>query len=216
MRKIVALSGFKGCGKDTVGQIFCEKLGFKAVSFAQPLKAALCNMCGWNPHMLQGQTPQSRMWREQTDIFWSKQFGRPLTPRMIMQEFGTDIVRCHMLDNFWTASTQKLIEDLAPASIVVTDARFPNELNMVKSLGGHTIRIQRDMDPEWFDKAAAINKSHFIWKKLQLMFDPHLKKLHPSEREWIGYDFDHVIFNNSSLQHLERQIFELHDQMFAH
>jgi hypothetical protein len=212
MRKIISLSGFKGSGKDTVGHIMCDRFEFQAVSFAQPLKQALSLMFGWDLQLLQGHSTQSREWRETVDPFWSKQFGRPITPRIVMQEFGTNVVRNHFLNKFWVASTQKLIENLPNTNIVVTDSRFIDELNMIRSLGGSCIRVQRGDNPSWFNKCAKIN-NHFIMKHAPTLFEPKLKSVHPSERNWIGYNFDYVIDNNSSLTHLEQQVISLYEQM---
>ena len=209
MRKIIALSGFKGSGKDTVGDLLKTYHGFQTTSFAKPLKQALCAMFGWEPSMLDGKTQESRAWREQPDVFWSRKFKRQITPRMIMQEFGTEIVRGQMLDQFWIASTQKEIQSHPNKNIAVTDARFVNELDMIKSLGGITVRIKRGDDPDWFDKMETINGNSPLIKQLRLMFNPQLKKIHSSERDWIGYKFDFVIDNDSDIHDLHRQVRQL-------
>lgn len=209
MRKIIAIAGFKGSGKDTVGDLLKTYHGFQTTSFAKPLKQALCVMFGWDTIMLEGQTQDSRAWREQPDAYWSEKFKRTITPRMIMQEFGTEIVRGQMLDQFWIASTQKEITTRPNTNIVVTDARFVNELNMIKSLGGVTVRIKRGHDPHWFKTMESINSQSAWVKKLRLMLNPTLRKIHSSERDWIGYKFDFVIDNDSDIHDLHKQVKQL-------
>lgn len=211
-RHIIAIAGFKGSGKDTIGEILKTKHGFVTTSFAKSLKNALCCMFGWQTEMMEGVTPESRQWREQPDAYWSTKFNRSITPRNMMQEFGTEIVRGKLLDTFWINATQKDLESISVSqNIVVTDARFKNELDMIKNLNGVTIRVVRNSDPEWFLQAAKINK-HTGWvKKGLLWFYPQVRKIHSSERDWIGYDFDYIISNNGTLADLEKQIDNLLD-----
>lgn len=211
---IIAIAGFKGSGKDTIGVILKRKYGFTNTSFAKSLKNALCAMFGWQPAMMEGITPESRQWREQPDPYWSAQFQRPITPRNMMQEFGTEVVRGNLLDTFWISATRKeLINISYPKSVVVTDARFRNELDMIKSLNGITIRVVRNAEPQWFLQAVKVNKHKGWVKKALLCIYPQVKKIHPSERDWIGYEFDYIIYNDGTLTDLEKQIDHIMDQL---
>ena len=211
-RHIIAIAGFKGSGKDTIGEILKKKYGFASTSFAKSLKNALCAMFGWQPHMMEGISPESRQWREQPDPYWSAQFNRNITPRNMMQEFGTEVVRGNLLDSFWISATKKELVNISyPKSVVVTDARFRNELNMIRSLNGITIRVVRNTEPAWFAQAERVNK-HSGWiKKALLWIYPQVRKIHPSERDWIGYDFDYIVYNNGTLADLEKQIDQIMD-----
>jgi hypothetical protein len=88
MKQIIALVGFQGSGKDTVGNILKNEYGFCTTSFAKPLKAALSDMFGWDPSLLEGITPESRSWREMPDPFWSEHFHKPIIPRFMMQQLS--------------------------------------------------------------------------------------------------------------------------------
>ena len=204
-KTIIAIAGFKGSGKDTLGSYLSKNHGFQTTSFAKPLKRALCEMFGWKRQMLEGTTAASRAWREQPDEFWSNQFGKPVTPRFIMQNFGTDVVRKHMLDGFWVSATKKEIMQTV-TSVVVTDARFKNELAMVKELNGITIRVVRGDEPEWFEKAAWLNQQHEFLKPMLGWFLPEVTAVHASERDWIGWNFDYTVYNDGDLDHLYAQI----------
>lgn len=211
-KTIIAIAGFKGSGKDTVGDHLCGTHGFKSTSFAKPLKRALCEMFGWKHHMMQGKTAASRAWREQPDEFWSAQFGKPTTPRHIMQHFGTEVVRKHLLDKFWISSTKQELQN-SVTSMVITDARFKNELDMVKQMGGVTIRVIRGSEPEWFNKAAWLNK-HPTWlKKILGLMLPEVTAVHVSERDWIGWEFDYTIHNDGDLDQLYAQVDQIMKQI---
>ena len=208
MPLVISLSGFKGSGKDTAALLMRSKMPFESLSFAAPLKEALAAMFGWPRELLDGTTPESRAWRETPDIYWSDQFGHTVTPRFTLQHFGTDVVRQHMLDNFWIAAVQKQIEN-SNSNIIVTDARFPNELDMVRKLGGITVRIKRGTEPWWYQPSVVLNNLPRWLAKVVLLFRPKLRQVHISERAWIGYPFDFEIENNGSLEDLEQKIEEL-------
>ena len=63
---IVGIVGFIGAGKDTVAEVF-NKSGYKHESFADPLKDAVANVFGWPRAMLEGDSNQSRAFRESVD-----------------------------------------------------------------------------------------------------------------------------------------------------
>jgi hypothetical protein len=205
-RLIISFSGFKGSGKDTAAKLLGEILPIRHMSFAAPLKDATAAMFGWPRDLLEGHSPESRQWREHPDTFWSEAFGRPVSPRWVLQYLGTDVIRHHLLDSFWIRAVQKTIDETTD-HVVVTDARFPNELKMIQAMGGKTVLIKRGGDPSWYSRAAKFNTWPAWAQKIKLPFDPILKSIHPSEREWIGYPFDHVIINP------EGQVDELKTQL---
>jgi hypothetical protein len=71
-----------------------------------------------------------------------------MTARQVLQYFGTDIIR-NMCDNAWVNATiNKIRRDAATYHIklaLITDARFPNEINTINEIGGKTIRLLRDV-----------------------------------------------------------------------
>jgi hypothetical protein len=82
---------------------------------------------------------------------------------------------------------------------------------MIRSLNGITIRVVRNTEPAWVAQAERVNK-HSGWiKKALLWIYPQVRKIHPSERDWIGYDFDYIVYNNGTLGDLEKQIDHIMD-----
>ena len=63
------------------------------------------------------------------------------TIRDVMQVLGTDLLRQGFNNNIHVAATMGSIKDTD--KVIITDTRFPNELEAVKSKGGITIRVNR-------------------------------------------------------------------------
>ena len=122
---LIGIVGLIGSGKDTVAQRLVEKHGYVRDSFAKSLKDAVSSMFNWDREMLEGDTTSSRHWREQPDKFWSERFGKPVTPRWVLQHFGTEVMRGHMYDAIWVDSC---IGRYKGQNTVISDTRFVNEI----------------------------------------------------------------------------------------
>ncbi|RYF04388.1 MAG: hypothetical protein EOO77_29745, partial [Oxalobacteraceae bacterium] len=161
--KLVALVGFIGSGKDTVGRHLVETHGFYDMAFADALKDAVAAMFCWDRVMLDGKNPQSREWRTQVDHWWAKKLGIPnFTPRWALQNIGTETLRKFFRDDLWILNVERRIMNLREehgedVKIVLTDGRFPNELKMVHNLGGKVARVRRGPDPDWYAQAQLYN-----------------------------------------------------------
>jgi hypothetical protein len=145
--RIIAFTGKAGCGKDTAANILVDNYGFTKMSFAASLKDAVSSIFSWPRDMLEGITQESREWREQKDEWWSNRLSMEITPRKILQTWGTDLCRDKFHQDIWIASLEKKLIDLHNNSnIVITDCRFENEAAIIRKLGGKIIHIQRDID----------------------------------------------------------------------
>lgn len=183
---IIGICGPIGSGKDTVADILIKERGYVKLSFASSLKDAVGVIFGWDREMLEGSTPESREWREQVDEWWSKRLNIPyLTPRWILQHWGTDILRDKFHQDIWLASLErKLLNYPKDSRIVITDCRFQNEIDILKRLGSKIIKMERDDY-----KKSSIN--------------------HSSENSCKEIDFDFVIENNSTLCDLRKKVLSL-------
>ena len=188
---IIGIAGFQGSGKDTIADYLCNIYGFKRDSFAATLKDAVSAVFGWDRELLEGRTKESRAWRETVDAWWATRLDMPnLTPRLVLQKWGTEVARTAWHDDTWIASLEnKLVK--AHNDIVITDVRFPNEIEAVRNAGGVVIRVVRGAEPEWYDLAVTTNEGTFNHMKQAY------PEVHPSEWAWIGTDFDAVINNNA-------------------
>lgn len=107
-----------------------------------------------------------------------------VTPRLLLQTIGTDIVRT-INPNIWVNS---LFADYQPNNLIypswcITDVRFPNEVKAIKEKDGIVIRINRE---------SAYNSTH------------------SSEIALDNYeDFDYTIDNNNCIDCLIEQVKEI-------
>lgn len=204
MRKIVAICGLINSGKDTAADYLCEKYNFRRDSFASTLKDVVSIVFGWERELLEGRTLQSREWREQVDPWWSTRLNIPnLTPRWVLQHWGTEVCRGAFHDDIWIACLESRLQNINKDT-VITDARFANEIHAIRRSGGVVVRVKRGADPEWFLSAILANNGDQA--SLQKLLD---MKIHASERSWAGYPLDAIIENDSSLADFHQQLTSL-------
>jgi hypothetical protein len=199
---IIGFVGFIGSGKDTAADYLVNFHGFRRDSFANTLKDAVAAVFGWDRTMLEGRTNQAREWREQVDPWWAERLGMPhLTPRWILQYWGTDVCRKSFHDDIWIASLENKLRN-SKDNIVISDVRFPNEIKAIHSSGGKVIRIKRGAEPEWYQDAVNVNegRGNMSW----LLSTDKLKKLgiHASETAWVGGNIDTTISNDGTIDEL--------------
>lgn len=207
---IIGLTGFIGSGKDTVANMLCD-LGATQVSFASPVKDVCASVFGWDREQLEGDTIESRDFRETPDIFWTRKLGIDnFTPRLALQLIGTDIMRNHFNADIWISSLEYRLRKSTNDIIVVSDARFQNELNLVKSMGGKVLTVVRDELPEWHDVAVKANQGSVPAKHTM---NTRYKSVHASEWSWVGFDFDTVLDNTGSLDNLEKQVHSFYNSI---
>lgn len=203
---IIGICGFISSGKDTIADYLVNLHHFRRESFANSLKDAVAQVFGWDRTMLEGRTKQSREWREQRDAWWSDRLGMDITPRWVLQYWGTDVLRGHFHDDIWIASLENKLRNTTD-DVVITDCRFPNEIRAIRAAGGRVIRVVRGPEPRWYDAAVSVNRGpdgNSSWalslKKLEKA------GIHASETSWVGTEFDAVIDNNGTLDELYQQV----------
>lgn len=201
--KLIAFVGFKDSGKTTAAIPLIEH-GYIPFSYADALKDCLASIFLWPRDMLEGITPESRIWRERVDSFWSAKLGIPdFSPRRAMQLFGTETMRNHFDPNVWIFNVERRISLLPQNSkVILIDGRFPNEITMPKRYGGQVFQIQKGDKPAWYQIAEGANKGDLHLKAL--MRDTYC--VHESEYAWIGTELDGIIENNSSKESLYKQV----------
>lgn len=196
-KTVIGVVGLIGSGKDTVADYLQNFHGFRRESFASTLKDAVSNIFGWDRVLLEGRTEEARAWREQVDIWWSTRLGIPhLTPRWALQFWGTDIARKSFHTDIWIASLENKLRT-SNDNIVISDCRFPNEIQSIKNAGGKIVWVQRGSLPQWYNTALMANNGCEDSKKT-------LEELnvHSSETSWIGTQIDIHIKNNGTIDEL--------------
>ena len=206
---IVGLVGFIGAGKGTVADLLVERHNFFKESFANSVKDSCAAVFGWDRAMLEGDTPESRAWREQPDQWWSDKLGREFSPRLALQLMGTEAGRDVFHPDLWVHTVLRRCEQAPYNNYVIADVRFPNEINAIKDSGGVVIRVRRGDDPEWYTLARECN----VYNKLDIMRNAY-PEVHYSEWAWIGAHYDIVMDNNCSLDELEIRVDKIVDSLY--
>jgi hypothetical protein len=209
---IIGLVGFIGSGKDTVANRFIS-YGCIRDSFAAPLKDTCSAIFGWRRDLLEGDTIESREFRETPDMFWARKLGIDnFTPRLALQLVGTDVLRNHFHQDIWLSSLEYRFRIMNnDQNVVISDARFRNELELIKSLNGIVIWVQRGELPLWFDDAVKANEGNAIARKIM---QTRWRDVHESEWNWAGFPVDYVINNNGSMEDLDKLVNDLQRNLF--
>ena len=139
-----------------------------------------------------------------------------MTPRLLLQIIGTDCIRDKVHPNAWVNA---LFADYRSCSLpdettfiddkefirknssqwIITDMRFPNELEAVKSRGGISIRVNRTLPCG----DVQFNGTQEEWEELVKKNKEQSAKFnHPSETALDNAEFDYTIENNSTIEDL--------------
>ena len=197
---IIGICGFIGSGKDTVADYLVNFHEFRRESFAATLKDAVAAVFGWDRVLLEGRTKEAREWRESVDTWWAERLDMPtLTPRWVLQYWGTEVCRRAFHDDIWIASLENKIRN-SKDNVVISDCRFPNEIQSIKNAGGQIVWVQRGELPDWYDTAISANAGH-NWA----IQDLKMRKIHASETAWVGTEFDTVLDNNNTIDALYQE-----------
>lgn len=206
--KKVAIAGFKGAGKGSVAEIL-QQYGFIKMSCATPLKDMVASLFSLPRYLLEGDTRESREWREMQHprLQWLSGSGIftndiKITPRLLLQRIGTDLFRNKVHQDFWVLLfllrvkeyEEQYKDGVVTASgykvpfrgVVIDDARFLNELQVCD----YTICVKRT--------------SHT---------SEEIAKMHESETEHLQHSYDQIIYNHGTLHelytHVEEQVIPL-------
>lgn len=200
---IIGICGFIGSGKDTIADYLVNFHEFRRESFANTLKDAVAAVFGWDRTMLEGRTKEAREWREKVDFWWSNRLGQQITPRWILQYWGTEVCRKGFHDDIWIASLENKLRN-SQDNVVISDCRFPNEIESIRRAGGKIVWVKRGNLPAWYNLALDANNGVNLAVQ-------ELKRIgiHASETAWVGTDFDYEIDNNGTIDQLYNQVLSI-------
>lgn len=130
--KVIGLCGYAGSGKDYV----YKKLdAFLATRQETTLRVALADEVRHEVEAIVGGGSY-------LPTVWEKPY--PDEIRRLLQWWGTDLRRAADED-YWTFKTHGTIEDIEREGdtdvVIVTDVRFANEADMIRSLGGIVVQV---------------------------------------------------------------------------
>lgn len=199
---LIGVVGFLGSGKGTVADILVEEYGYQKFAFADVLKDTVSVMFDWPRPLLEGDTDESRKFRETIDNFWNEKLfntlGKSVTPRYILQLMGTEAGRDVFGKDIWVSTLEKRISGIK--NVVISDVRFPNEIEFIRKMHGMVTRVVRGPDPEWFDTALDHNQG------IKYGMHSSYPEVHISEWAWIGTSFDWILSNNGTKVELESDV----------
>lgn len=130
---IIGLGGYAMSGKDAVGDVL-ESMGWKRTFFSKALNQAMMIL---DPIV----GPDQRYFQLVEDVGYVEA-KKNLEVRRLLQVFGTEVVRKMFGEDTWVNIVRDEIL-AANGPIFVTGVRYPNEIKMVKELGGKTWWVHR-------------------------------------------------------------------------
>jgi Deoxynucleotide monophosphate kinase len=156
--RLIGLTGRAGSGKSTAAAYLVERHGFTRTRFAGPLKAMLRAM-GLSEREIDGDLKEAPC---------ARLCGR--TPRQAMQwlgtEWGRDMIHPDLWTELWKQDAEKIVAE--DGRVVVDDVRFPDEVALVRSLGGYVLAIT---EPAPSDVARAHVRETHVSETHQLACD---------------------------------------------
>ena len=147
-KKLIGILGKKKTGKDTTGKYLIEKYNFKRYAFADPIKKITEILFDFSEEQLNGDKR-----KDAVDFRWY------ITPREAFQKIGTEFGQDMIYNLFprlkqrlgneiiWVKLFKQWYEKNNKSDIVITDVRFPHEIEAIKSLGGIIVKVDRNNVP---------------------------------------------------------------------
>jgi hypothetical protein len=131
--RLIGLHGLPQSGKDSIGDILCQRHDFARLAFAGPLKDMLIAGLGLTRAEIDGGDKEQVIAR----------FG--VTPRYLLQTLGTEWGRGMVRGDLWIAVADQRMKHYRAisASVVITDVRFENEADYVRRQGGEIWHVRR-------------------------------------------------------------------------
>lgn len=201
----IALVGSIGSGKDTVTKVLVEEYGYIQESFAASLKDVCSAIFNWPRDLLEGKTQYSRHWREQPDQWWAEKLQIPeFTPRWALKHIGTEVLRNNFDKNVWIHSLENRLCH-TNKNIIVSDARFKNEIQALQAMNALVVEVQRYPKPDWWEHAVIASSSDTHTESHEVLDS---LGVHESEWAWASTTPDLIIHNTGTLDYLKNQVEE--------
>lgn len=140
----------------------------KIYSFADPLKQDICmNILGLTYDQCYGSDEHKN---ELTNLVWPDNPDRRMSARDVMQYVGTDIFR-KMKPNVWVDATINSIKKDQPKIALITDCRFPNEVEAIRNNGGKVVRLTKDPYQSNHISETILDKNVYDWSNFDYVID---------------------------------------------
>lgn len=176
---IIGLNGVARAGKDTVGGILRDLYGYELASFSDTLNKALIALNPWVMEVsIDGGERTMRRYAELIDLVGYERAKEYPEVRALLQRMGTEVGRNLLGPDIWV---EALFNNLPTGKLIaITNVRFPNEYDAVKSRGGE------------------------VWHVHRPGFTPALG--HISDTALDNHEFDVIIENNGTIKTLADEV----------
>ncbi len=149
--QVIGICGQAQHGKDTFAAI-ARNSGWRRYAFADNVRRAL-----WALNPLVGVDPAGAEFSLRTLVEneggtaignvgsgpgWDRAKQQPEV-RRLLQQMGTEAVRDVISTEAWVMALKKQLDEEQPERVLITDVRFPNEAEAVRSWGGRLLRVVR-------------------------------------------------------------------------
>jgi len=145
--KLVGLTGYAGSGKDTFAKSLRLRGGYERVGFADAVKEMALVL---DPYILAPTPSPTRGYDFELLSVVVRRLGwddakKIPDVRSYLQKLGTEAVRNIVNKDAWVWAAQGKIWPLITegTNVVVTDVRFQNEADLIRSWGGKVFRVTR-------------------------------------------------------------------------
>ena len=136
---LIALTGPKGAGKDTLGRLICEKVaGARTIAFADPIKRVIQGLFDLDPT---NHEQYDLFKRSSVDVNLPFHLTHTVSGRNLVREIGM-LMRYYDVNQFTSYVKSSYLSNVDKLW-VITDLRFGNELDMVRFYHGVVVRIER-------------------------------------------------------------------------
>lgn len=150
---VIGFCGYAQSGKDTAAG-FLTAHGYERLAFADALRDSVYLL---NPIVRVSSIGNADCEYERVQdlvdrVGWDVAKVSYPEIRQLLQRMGTEVGRALYGESFWVdrvltqmgRSTTSYGEDVIVGNYVITDVRFPNEVEAVRSVGGKVVRIYRE------------------------------------------------------------------------
>ena len=209
MTYILSFSGRKQSGKSTSADYIISLINehhimlrenryefnmtCKNYSFADPLKQDICiNILGLTYDQCYGSDDDKNT---MTDLWWD---GVQLTAREAMEIIGTKIFRA-LKTNVWADATINKIKKENVDLAIISDCRFPNEVESVKNSGGINIRL--DLDPFHSNSISenSLDQDVYDWSNFDIIIKNSKMTIEEKNKEILRFLYDYNILSTCGL-----------------
>lgn len=137
----------------------------KVYNFADTLKQDICmNIFNMTYDQCYGSDEDKN---SLTNLTWE---NNRVSAREAMQIIGTDMFR-KLYTNVWVDCTIRKILIDKPSLAVITDCRFPNEVEAIKNAGGKVIRLTRNKHPSDHISETILDSESYDWSNFDHIID---------------------------------------------